>query len=441
VPADDRRSVTARLSLPEGTLAVGAGLILSGIGSVLFLRIVGKALDDRGTSQITALWFTTFALAPGLFLPLEQELGRSLSARRTRGHGGRPLLRKILILGTSLAAIITVATLAAGSWLSHSYFDRSWVMVIALILAVVSYAPVHLSRGTCSGMGRFQSYAIVIGGDGLVRIVACIVLGIAGIKSVGAYAFAVALAPLLGVLYVASRGQLKLDDGPPAEWREVTPNLGWLLIGSLMAAALVNAGPIAMNVLAAKGAHQLKTDFGKGVILARIPLFMFQAVQAALLPRLARLAASGEMSEFRRGFNRLMKLVVLVGGAGVAGAFVLGPFVMEHLFAATLSRRTLAVLALGSALYMVAIGSAQAVIALHGHAMVALGWTIGMVSFVVAVAAIHGDVVRRVEISLLIASAAAMIAFLLALRVRLASGARFDPDSMVEAALDFPVEG
>ena len=39
------------------------------------------------------------------------------------------------------------------------------------------------------------------------------------------------------------------------------------------------------------------------------------ARQAALLPRLSRLAATGEMIEFRQGFARLMKLVFLVGAA------------------------------------------------------------------------------------------------------------------------------
>ena len=50
-----------------------------------------------------------------------------------------------------------------------------------------------------------------------------------------------------------------------------------------------------------------------------------------------------------------------------------------------LSQRTMAMLALGSAIYMIALALAQAVIALSGHALVAIGWTIGMVTFVVVV--------------------------------------------------------
>ena len=55
------------------------------------------------------------------------------------------------------------------------------------------------------------------------------------------------------------------------------------------------------------------TQFSFGVLLARIPLFLFQAVQAALLPGLSRLAARGELVEFRAGLARLAYLVIAVG--------------------------------------------------------------------------------------------------------------------------------
>jgi len=48
----------------------------------------------------------------------------------------------------------------------------------------------------------------------------------------------------------------------------------------------------------------LVTEFSYGVLLARIPLFLFQAVQAALLPRLSQLAARNELGEFRSGLKR-----------------------------------------------------------------------------------------------------------------------------------------
>lgn len=429
------------MPLPEGTLPVAVGLLIAGIASFAFFAVGKAALGSEEAFQpVISLWFATFALAPGFFLPLEQELGRALSARRALDQGGRPIVAKVLTLGVGLAAIVMIAILALGPWLSSSYFGGDWVMVVALVVAIVSYAPAHLSRGMCSGMGRFRAYAVVMGADGLARIALCVLLALVGVTSVGWYGMAVAVAPLLGVIGVAARGQLRTDPGPPATWQEVTPNLGWLLLGSVMAAGLVNAGPIATSLLASDSEKGLVTRFGYGVILARIPLFLFQAVQAALLPRLSRLAASGEMDEFVQRFRRLMKVVLLVGVVGVTGAFTVGPIAVEIMYDSVLSRRTLAVLALGSVFYMLGLAIAQAVIALHGHAQVALGWTVGMVTFVVSTWAIGGEVFRRVELGLLAGSAAAMVVFSLALRTQLRAGAVPTESSVLEAITDMPFE-
>ena len=108
----------------------------------------------------------------------------------------------------------------------------------------------------------------------------------------------------------APAAALRTEPGPEATWSEVTPNLGWLLLGSVFAAALLNAGPIATTLLADDPTRTPRSpQFAYGVLLARIPLFMFQAVQAALLPRLTRLAARGELDEFRGGLRRLMIVV------------------------------------------------------------------------------------------------------------------------------------
>lgn len=430
------------MPLPEGTLPVAIGLMVAGLSSFAFFAVGEAALgSEEAFKPVVSMWFATFALAPGCFLPLEQELGRALAARRALGQGGRPVVMKVLSLGAILAGIITLLLLVASPWLEGDYFGGDWVMVLALMIAITAYAPTHLARGICSGSGRFQSYAIVLGADGLVRVLLCVALAVVGVSSVGAFGLAVAVAPLAGVAIVGWRRDLRTDPGPAASWQEVTPNLGWLLLGSLMAASLVNAGPIATNLLAAENEEAFVTRFGQGVILARIPLFLFQAVQAALLPRLARQAAAGEMDEFRSGFKKLMKLVLAVGVAGTVGAWFLGPFAADLLFGADLTQRTLAVLAAGSAFYMLGLAIAQAVIALHGHAQVALGWTVGMVTFALSTWLIQGEVFRRVELGLLIGSASAMVVFAIALRTRLRAGAVPSEASVLEAMTDMPLEG
>jgi O-antigen/teichoic acid export membrane protein len=431
----------ARTPLPEGTIPVGIALLVAGVATYAFFKVGTVAVGgDEEFAPIAAMWFATFALAPGFFLPLEQELGRALSHRRAIGDGGKPVVRKVVGLGGVLVAVVTLVILAASPLIASSYFDGDWFMLVALVAAFAAYAPAHMARGICSGSGRFTEYAVVLGSDGIVRIVLCVLLAVVGITAAGAYGMAIAISPLFAVAYVYRRGALRSDPGPEAEWSEVTPNLGWLLLGSVAAAALLNAGPITASILADPEDSALVTQFSYGVLLARIPLFLFQAVQAALLPRLSRLAARGEFVEFRSGLKQLMLVVVAVGVVGTAGAFVLGPWALQIVYDADLSGRTLAMLSLSSAVYMLALATAQAVIALQGHALVALGWGVGVVGFALGTWLSSDEVFRRIEIGLLVSSVAAFVTFALALRQRLRVGAQPSYGSVMEAITDMPFE-
>jgi O-antigen/teichoic acid export membrane protein len=391
-------SARLRASLPEGTVPVGLALLVAGVATYAFFKIGNVAVGgDEAFEPIAALWFLTFALAPGFFLPLEQELGRAIAHRRALGQGAKPVVDKVVKLGVLLVVAVGLTIVLLSPLIAESYFDGDWFMVVALVLAFSAYAPAHLARGVCSGSGRFNDYAIVMGSDGVVRIVLCVALALVGVTAAGAYGLAVALAPLFSVLFVYRRGSLHTDPGPPAEWNEVTANLGWLLLGSVFAATLLNAGPIAATLLADDDQDALVTQFSYGVLLARIPLFLFQAVQAALLPRLSRLAARGELTEFRSGLKRLLMVVVVVGVVGT-------------------------------------------VIALKGHALVALGWGCGVIAFVLGTWLSSDDLFRRIELGLLISSITSMLAFMIALRYKMSTDVVPDQDSIMEAITDMPFE-
>ncbi len=233
-----------------------------------------------------------------------------------------------------------------------------------------------------------------------------------------------------------------LEDGPEASWGEITPNLGWLLCGSVFAAALLNAGPIAASLLKSSDAdNALVTQISTGVIIARVPLFLFQAVQAALLPKLARLAARGALDDFVKGFRKLLMLVLAVSVAAVVGAFLIGTIMVKIFFDSELSRRTLTLLALSSALYMIALALAQAIIALRGHAKVAAGWAIGMGTFIAVALIPDDDLLLRVESALVAGSLAALVVFAVVLRSMIRSGVRPpDEDSLLEAFDSMPME-
>jgi O-antigen/teichoic acid export membrane protein len=425
-------------------MSVGAGLVISGLASYVFLAVTRKMLGDDDFASLSQLWFLTFILAPGFFLPIEQEVGRALAHRRALGQGGMPVLRRAGVLGAALFGLIATILLIASPWLVSNVFHGSWPLLACLIVAFAGYALAHFVRGMCSGSGSFRSYGMVMGSEGVVRVAAVAVLAVLGVTAVGLYGLLVSV-PVFVAVVLAVRGlrfgEGVLVEGPQASWSELTPNLGWLLLGSVLAATLVNAGPITANLLATDDQRDLVSEFSAGVLVARVPLFLFQAVQASLLPKLARLAAAGAYIEFNRGFRKLMTVVVAVGMLGTAAAFLVGPFVLRVFFDDELSRRDLTLLALSSALYMVAVAMAQALIALHGHPRVALGWFVGVATFAGVTAVVSDDLLLRVELGLVAGGAAAAVVFGLVLWARVAHGTpTIDAEALAEVTFDLPVE-
>ena len=434
------RTPSSKIALPEGTASVGVGLFIAGISAYVFFKIGQQALGQDGFKPIVAMWFIAFALIPGFFLPIEQEVGRALSHRRAIGQGGRPIVKRVLQITVIIFVALCVIVIALSSQINSNLFDGNGVVTWCLLLSLATYAPMHLARGICSGNARFGSYSLIIGLDGAVRVLSCAALWITGVTNIGAYALTIALSPVVGILIAAFTGKLKTEPGPEASWAEVTPNLGWLLVGSLFAAALVNAGPITVDILGHNAPPERVTQFGNAVIFARIPLFLFQAVQAALLPRLARLAAQRKLSEFKRGLKQLLILVTSVGVFGTIGAFVIGPWALTLVYEGGIDRRTMTLLAFASALYMLALALAQAVIALSGHARVAGGWSAGFVTFAVVAWLSSEDLYLRVELALVASSLISLAVFIISLKQKMSGEAMFDDASIIDALAERPLE-
>ena len=115
---------SSRTPLPDGTIPVAIGLLIAGVASYLFLKIAKSAMGgtDEAIQPLTSLWFATFALAPGFFLPVEQEVARALSHRRATGHGGRPVVSRVITLVFILAAVVIVAAIVMW-WTGWYYAD------------------------------------------------------------------------------------------------------------------------------------------------------------------------------------------------------------------------------------------------------------------------------------------------------------------------------
>lgn len=416
--------------MPSGTLAVGIGLVLAGVAAYAYLSLTAHVLGEDASAPLAAIWGVMFTAGPGFFLPLEQEVSRAVAARRARGTGAGPLIRQAAILGAGLTGVVLVVSLATSWLLTEHLFDGHWSLFVSLCIGVVGYAMGHLARGVLSGSGQFRPYSVFIGGEALTRLGIAIVLAVVGYEAAGGYGLAIGIAPLFAVAAVAKQAiPIAHEPGPPAPWSELTPSLGALLAGSVLSQGLMNAAMIAAQLLKEEGQDAEVKKLFNGVIVARVPLFLFQAVQAALLPRLSALASARHFHEFRRSFGTLLLAVSAIGVAGTLGGYGLGPFVVRKAFNVELGHLDVGILALGTAFFIVAMSVAQAMIALKGQNAVALGWLAGMVAFVV-VTALGNDLLLRIELAALVASITSATVLGLAF-VRMLRDAEADEDRVL----------
>ena len=245
------------------------------------------------------------------------------------------MVKKAARAGALLAGSLMLLSVigAVAFRFTERLFHGQEVLLVCFVIALGTYAVQHITRGTLSGNGRFGPYGMILGAEGVFRILPVIVVYAAGIDNLLWYGLALAIPPLLASL-VAVRGEHGLlAPGPEAEWSELSTNLTLLFLGSLAAQALSYAAALGVIVLA-QGKHERNeaADFIVGFFIARIPILLFQAIQAALLPKLAALAGAGKHDDFRSGLKKLVMIVVGVGVLGIVAGATIGPTVGQILF-------------------------------------------------------------------------------------------------------------
>jgi O-antigen/teichoic acid export membrane protein len=412
-----------KLPVPEGTWAIGAGLLIVGLSAYGFQVIAAKRLSDSDFTSLNVLWAMVFVFSPGLFQPLEQEVGRAVAARRARGEGGGPVVKRAALLGAMLTVAVSVACgIAYRPIIDHLFNGRAWLLA-GLFVALACYFVAFITRGTLAGNGRFGAYGLMHGAEGTVRIVACLALFAAGVTSAGVYGFALAAPPIFAVV-ISLRGQRDLlPPGPEAPYSELSGALAWLLLGSVLAQLLSYASVLGVQLLANESQKNLSSHFITGLFVARVPLLLFQAVQAALLPNLAALASQGKHDDFRVGMQRLIGIVVAMCITGTIAATLIGPWTGKKLFSSkwNLGNRDMFLLTLAATAFILALTMAQGLIALKAYRENACAWIVGILTFVVVVALGH-DLILRNELGFLTGGAAAALVMALLLFPRMRRG-------------------
>ena len=410
--------------LPLGTSWIVWGLVVNGLTTYGYLVVARRALGDDGYGGLAVLWALVNIGGFGLFQPLEQEVARATADRASRGVGSAPVLRRAGVLGTAEFVVVAAGVLVAWPLGLDGLLDHRPELLVALVLALAAFACTQLVRGILGGRHLFNRYAWYFVVEGTTRMVLAVALAVAGVAAVGAYGLAIGFALVVAAAATAGPRRPFVHPGPPASYRELTPALGFLLVASIGEAFILNVGPVAVDIVAG---DELGADapgvFLNGMLIARVPLFFFQAVKASLLPSLATLAGQGDLVGFR---NMQLKIVAAVSAlvvATTAVAAAVGAPIVRFVFGDELGRGDMTLLAASGGGLMLMLSLTLGLVAL-GHTRLAVaGWVAGIAAFAVVVG-FDLEPFLRVELALVAAVLAGSLVAGVLLRLEYAAHAR-----------------
>lgn len=402
--------------LPKGTVPVGAGLGVMGLTSYGFLLITARALHPVGYAEITVVWTVLFTIGPGLFLPLEQECARRVSSAHD-GSISRAALRRIITLGGLLLAAVIVLSAAAWPLIGVRIFNSDLPLFITTLAATACLWPVHTSRGMLAGSGHFGRYGVGLCVDGILRVVGAAVLALSGSSTAWHYA-AVFIASQLVATGVSLLGAHfryvgESSNGPDHadSWTSIRKAIGWMLVAVLMSQLLANGGTFAAKAIASP-TDPTAGVFLSALVIARIPLFLFAALQASLLPNIAGLIARRELVAVRALVRRVCVALSALGIAATLLLLVFGTELLVFVFGPRfeISRWTLGLLSIGCTVFMVASALAQVLIAAQRAKEAGIIWVVSVVLFL-AFLTLPIELTLRISLCLLLSSLGALLLF------------------------------
>ncbi len=414
---------SARGSRTGKAFSVAAGLGVQGATTYVALILAGRLLGAAEFSGLAGLYVLISSVATGLFVPLEQEISRRRGRERQAGVADPTLTRRAVGAGLMLSLAVVALALALHEVTLRMMGGNGWLLV-ALCVGLPGYALCFVTRGGFAGSQRLVRYGGQLAVEGAFRLVALIILAVVGVRSTAAYGllFGAASWVALGVSLIPVRGRRPaVAPAPPDAAHPFLAPLGLLLVSSLAAQMLIGAAPLVAQAFSGADDGARIGAFLAALVVVRIPVFMFSAVQPSLLPTLAAHVQGGRVEAFRSLVVKVLGGTVLAGLVMIAGTAVAGAGTLTFLFGADYALPWNIFLLMGASVgfFLLATVLSQVVLSLGRHRWVAAGWIAGLAGLAIGTM-LSGDAVLRATLGLMSGAAAAAGAFgvLLALGMR-----------------------
>ncbi|TDC88296.1 hypothetical protein E1161_23940 [Saccharopolyspora aridisoli] len=380
----------------SGAVALAVGTVLVGAAGYAFVALAGHLFVPSEAAAVSALYMVVNILGPGVFLALEQEASRRTAHAVALGRSLRESLVRTSIRGTGLLAAGLLALVACAPLLvEDALAGHSGLLAVAAANTALT-AMMSLVRGVLAGLDDAGGYAASLGAEGIGRLLLVGSAWVAGPVPVTWYAATFAAgtgcSALIGGLFVVRRrramvrpslGDAAVNAGSRPEMSGGLPSLA---VATLLSYVIANLSVVIVTTRLHDAA--LAAAFAAGLLLTRMPMFVFSPVQAFLLTALTDAQARAERRRFRAAVRKGMAVALAFGAAGLLGVLGLGGWALRELFGTRVPLSTLTLVCLvGSTVLLMGAQVLHAALVARGrHREVAASWLAGAVVLVAVLA-------------------------------------------------------
>lgn len=390
----------------QGFTLVIAATAISGLAGYLVTFIVYRVAGQADYAAFAVFWAALYLVVGGLS-GVQQEIARATHRVEPSPTRGPSAARGFALV---LAALVLLAVLATSPlWAGAVFGSSSGWLVLPLAAGTASYVLVAVLCGSLYGVARWESLALMIAADGVLRLL-LVAVGVLFTRDIVALAWFVALPfPLaIGLLWFVIRrgfvGTSQLDVGH----RALSANVARTVLASVSTAVLVSGFPLLLGVTAQGQSAAFVGELIFTITLARAPLIItVMSLQSYFVVRFR--------DDATRWVRQLLRIEALILGATAVVALLgwgLGPwaFALVSGRQPVIDGALIAVLVASSGLVAVLSVAGSAVLARASHLAYSAGWLVAAI-VTVAVMITPLEFVPRVAFALLAGPVAGLVVY------------------------------
>lgn len=375
--------------------AVSVGAVLAAVSGFAILLIGARVLSAADNAIFLSFWSALF-LVTGVLSGIQQEVTRATTLADGRGYSP---FRFTLLAGLGMAIAVTCAGPFFGPSISGG--SSSLIPVLLIALAAFLYAGQMTVTGSLGGVRRWTTFAVVTGGEALVRLAAIGPVAFIGQQALG-FEVASVVAFFFWVLLLATPSRHVLTQVRVSLPRSLfVQNIVWAMAAAGATAFLVNGFPFLMALTTSASEYQASADLAIAVSVTRapilVPVFAFQAVVVAHYVR--------NPDQRKATTRRLVSALGAVAVILVPLAALIGPFVMGAVFGPGYESTPLilGVLVADAVLLAFLVLGGTITIALNRYRDCLVGWYASVALALVLMAALPLSLVERTLLTLSLA--------------------------------------